>query len=182
MKLKDIPQFTRRANYSVNVSWFYLEKHLEGLAETIGTNFGLDLDPDFQRGHVWDRNKQVAYIEFVLRGGRSSRELLFNCAGWNQGNEGPVTIVDGKQRLEAVRSFIRDEFRVFDHLASEFDKSILRRADFVFSVNDLPNRIDVLQWYLELNSGGVVHTDDELERVRGLLQEERSKSQIAGKI
>jgi hypothetical protein len=34
--------------------------------------------------------------------------------------------------------------------------------DFVFAVNDLPTRAAVLQWYLDLNTGGVVHTSHEI--------------------
>jgi hypothetical protein len=40
-------------------------------------------------------------------------------------------------------------------------------------VNDLKTREEVLQWYLDLNSGGVVHTEEELNRVREMLEKEK---------
>jgi hypothetical protein len=39
-------------------------------------------------------------------------------------------------------------------------------------VNELKTRREVLQWYLDLNAGGVVHTTKEIERVRELLAKE----------
>ena len=33
----------------------------------------------------------------------------------------------------------------------------------------------MLQWYIEFNSGGVVHTKEELDRVRKLLEDEIKK-------
>ena len=37
-------------------------------------------------------------------------------------------------------------------------------------INDLQSEKDVLQWYLEMNSGGTPHTQEELDRVKLLLQ------------
>lgn len=173
MRFQDIPQFTRDGHYQVNVSWDYLEKHLEHYNE----NHKLDLDPDFQRGHVWDESKQRAYVEFCLRGGRGSNLIRFNCPGWMRSFDGPVVLVDGKQRIEAVRKFMRNELVIFGgHKFSDFtDRLRMTHADFIFMVNDLPTRREVLQWYLDINAGGVVHTEAELDKVRKLLEKERTR-------
>ena len=42
-------------------------------------------------------------------------------------------------------------------------------ASFKVHVNNLKTRAEVLQWYLDLNTGGVVHTDEEIEKVKQLL-------------
>ena len=157
-------------HYAVNVGWDYLETHIAGLIEQ-----GLKLNPDFQRDHVWSERQQIAYVEFVLRRGDSSRTLLFNCPGWHEGlTRGEFVLVDGKQRLEAVRKFLRNELKAFGHTYFEYGDKLYRagRPDFVFQVNDLETRAEVLQWYLQLNSGGVVHTDAELSRVNELLRRE----------
>ena len=36
-------------------------------------------------------------------------------------------------------------------------------------INNLKTKKEVLTWYLEMNTGGTVHTDDELDRVRKML-------------
>lgn len=178
-KFYDIPLFTKRASYSVTIPWNHLEATIErDIEET-----GLNLDPDFQRAHVWNETQQKRYVEFVLRGGHSSRELLFNCPGWQTfGKLGKYVLVDGKQRLEAVRKFMRNELSIFDNgmlknkhplFLKDFDgHPDIISANFLWSVNDLKTRAEVLQWYLDLNSGGVVHSKDEIEKVKKLLENE----------
>jgi hypothetical protein len=130
----------------------------------------LDLNPDFQRGHVWTREQQIAYVEFKLRGGRGSNTILFNCKGWMHSFEGPYVLVDGKQRITAVLAFLHDEIPAFGHLYSEFTGKLrMTGADFVIQVNDLKTRAEVLQWYIELNAGGTPHTQEEIEKVKQLL-------------
>jgi hypothetical protein len=137
---------------------------------------GLDLDPYFQRGHVWSDDKQIAYVEFCLKGGESSRDILFNSPNWMSTYKGEMVLVDGKQRLEAVRKFIRNELPIFGgNYLNDFDdpRLLLRRdAYFIFKVNTLKTKKEVLQWYLDLNTGGVVHTEEEINKVKKLLKKE----------
>ncbi len=39
-----------------------------------------------------------------------------------------------------------------------------------FQVNDLLTREEVLQWYIDLNTGGTDHTDEEINRVKEMLK------------
>jgi hypothetical protein len=175
----NIPQFTDWGSYRVDVDWNYLESHIQGYEEDIG----LDLDPDYQRGHVWTEVQQVAYVEFILRGGHSGRDLLFNCSGWNTHRPGTCELVDGKQRLTAARKFMRNVLPIFHDGTLLGNSKPLRFRDFggrmrIFQgtfkwhVNDLATRADVLRWYLEINSGGTPHTAAELAKVRAMLAAE----------
>lgn len=169
--LRDIPQFISGGNYAVHISWSHLLRHIEKQQEE---KPGLDLNPDFQRAHVWTEAQQIAYVEYALRGGQSGRDLWFNCAGWFADWRGPYVVVDGKQRLEAVRRFLTDEIPAFGvRLSGYGDKLHPMDPAFVWHVNNLPTRAEVLEWYLQLNSGGTVHTPEELARVRALLLQER---------
>ena len=76
---KNIPSYTSWGNYSADIGWRYLFS--EYLDEMIN-DMGLDINPDFQREHVWSEEQQIKYIEHRLRGGESGRDLLFNCPGW----------------------------------------------------------------------------------------------------
>jgi hypothetical protein len=167
-RFRDIPKFIS-SNYTITLEWDMIERWLsESMPES-------ELNPDFQRGHVWTRDKQIKYVEYILRGGKSSKDIYFNHPGWNNNYEGKCVLIDGKQRLEAARAFLRDEFPVFGSLYSEYtDKLRISEAWFNVHINCLPTRAEELQWYLDLNSGGVVHTDDELSRVRELLEKEKT--------
>lgn len=135
----------------------------------------MDFDPDFQRAHVWTHKKRIAFVEYILRDGKSSPAPP-NHPGWMGDWEGLGVLVDGKQRLEAVRAFLRNDIPAFGYLLSEYeDKLDVVRTTLRFHVNTLKTRAEVLQWYLDLNTGGVVHTPEEIEKVRILLAKEQSK-------
>ena len=170
MKFIDIPKLTKSASYRVHQSWKHIEEALKRY--TLERNTArLDLNPEFQRGHVWTTEQQRAYVEFKLKSGEGSELLFFNCIGWMNDFRGPFVLVDGKQRLEAVRKFLRNELTIFNgYYRKDFEDDIgSMEPYFIFCVNDLPNMQLVLQWYLELNEGGTPHTKEELDKVRRMI-------------
>lgn len=165
-----IPMFPR-SNYEVDVGFRYLEETVTNHV----TKYGLDLNPDFQRGHVWTEEQRTRYIEYILRGGEGGKVLSFNCYGWNGGTSklGPYQILDGLQRLTSARMFMRDELRAFGRLHSEFSGALRLHAGFKWRVFELPSRAAVLRYYLDMNAGGTPHAESEIERVRKLLVAEK---------
>lgn len=169
----DIPKFTRSAKYAITVDCEDIENTLNRYRD----RYDLDMDPDFQRGHVWSENQQIAYLEFCLRGGLTGNQILFNSAGWMSNNPSrKIVLVDGKQRLEAWRRFLNNEIKVFDSLYKEYE-GYIGNYSLTFMINDLPTRAEVLQWYIDLNSGGTVHSNSEINRVRELLNLEKNISE-----
>lgn len=166
---RDIPQFPHAA-YEVDVGWDYLEHHIKGAVE----EDGLVLDPDFQRAHVWNRSQQQAYVEYQMQGGEVGKNLTFNAPGWgNTIKLGDYVIVDGKQRLEAVRAFLRDEILAFGHFRSTYEGRMrIHSMSFRWRVCCLETRAEVLRLYLNINAGGTPHTKAELDKVRKMLATE----------
>lgn len=165
MRFVDIQQFPR-SDYEVDVPWTALERTVNRHVE----DDGLDLSPDFQRGHVWTSAQRSAYVEYILSGGQGGRVLSFNRSGWlGPGPQGPYQIIDGLQRLTTALMFMRDEVTAFDHVFSEFTDRMRMHVGFKWRVFELPTRSDVLRYYLAMNTGGTPHSSDEIERVRGLL-------------
>jgi len=156
-------------NYRINMS---LEDIKDRIERDI-SEYGLNLNPDFQRAHVWNMEQRVLYVEFLLKGGRSN-PIYFNHEGWMKSFRGEYIIVDGKQRLTSILMFLNNEFPVLNDkdaegigfYAKEFDRI---PNDIEFIINDLPNRKLVLQWYLQMNKGNVAHTMEELEKVENMI-------------
>lgn len=172
MKWSDIPQFTRDGSWECDYSLVSFVKFIEDAEK----EEGLQMNPDFQRGHVWTEEQQIKYVEFLLRGGKTARTIYLNNPNWNsRGREYPYkdyVCVDGLQRYTAVKRFVMNEIKVFGLLFNEFEGSVRLTQGLRINVNDLKTRKEVLQWYLEFNSGGTVHTQEELDRVRKLLEQE----------
>jgi hypothetical protein len=174
--LLDIPQTSRDGRYACDIPWDYLETWIEDQAKKA---YGIDLDPDFQRGHVWTDAQRSAFMEFALQGGKSSQVLHWNAPNWmgtkqrpGQDLESTIVLVDGKQRLETIRRFIRNDLPVFGKPLRDWDDHViaLRRMSVRMSVNDLTTRKDLLQWYIGLNGGGTPHGRMEIARVSALLK------------
>lgn len=174
----DIPKFIYGGSYAVDIPLDVLV----GWIERQEGDFMVDLDPDFQRGHVWTDEQRTRYVEYLLRGGRSQTTLYWNHPAYTSSSKShcdlgdTLILVDGKQRLTACLKFLRNEIPVFGHYLNEFDDPNDRRGALGMSgaylrmnVNNLQTRRELLQWYLDLNDGGVVHTKEEIDRVRALL-------------
>lgn len=170
MNFREIPQFTKSGSYQVNMSLEFLVKQID----TWIREEGLQLNPDFQRGHVWSEDQQVKFIEYVLRGGKSGKILYFNNPSWNRmkyDGYNDFVCVDGLQRITAIRRFLNNEIRAFGQFYSEFGGTTdVVRHDMLVNVNDLQTKREVLRWYIEMNSGGTPHTEAEIERVKRLME------------
>lgn len=177
MKFTDIPQYIDSNNYEINIPLSILESKIQ---EWINDPFyKLQLNPDFQRGHVWTEEQQVAFVEFFLSGGKTGRVIYFNNPRWYEDPKTGYTdfvIVDGLQRLTAIRAFLSGKIKAFDNYIYEFEDKIRNaRCDkeLKFNINNLATKKEVLLWYLQMNTGGVVHHPSEIEKVKRLLEMER---------
>lgn len=168
MKFRDIPQHLK-GHYRVHQSWGSLQVTMQRYCHEIVCP--LNMNPDYQRGHVWSEKQQAEYIEFKLQGGTGSDEIYLNCPGWMKSFKGPFELVDGKQRLEAVLKFLRNELTIFNKWKfCDFEDRLPSDCCFSFNINDLETRSDVLSWYYQLNSGGTPHKKGELEKVQELMR------------
>lgn len=185
MKYSEIEKLTRESNYSVDVPF-------ESVKRTINEyicELKLQMNPDFQRGHVWNKEQKRAYIEYILRGGMSGRDIYFNCVNWIREGKGVkneesnFVLVDGLQRITAIIEYLDNKIGIFPdinrpegYFASDFDDKVSLLISLRFHVNDLQTRAEVLKWYLEMNCGGTPHSSDEIKRVQELYLNELNKN------
>lgn len=169
MHFKDIPQFPQ-SHYCVDVPWSQIRHVVDDYAK----EYRLDLSPKFQRAHVWTPVQKTAFVEYILRGGESSRHIYFNHPSWTRGfkESDRMVIVDGKQRLDAVLGFMEDRVKAFGHFRSQIEDAPRSfSVTLKFHVAGLKTEREVLEWYLALNAGGTPHTKEEIEKVRLMLKE-----------
>lgn len=173
-KFKDIPLFISDGVYQVNYPLPSLVKWVEDEIEEMN----LQLNPEFQRGHVWTEAQQIAWIEYHLRGGKSGNTIYFNHPLWfdqkepKPGQYADYVCVDGLQRITAATRFIHNEIPAFETYYKDFeDKFRVLTCNMLVCVNDLKTEREVLQWYLDMNAGGTPHSDAELEKVRKMMRE-----------
>lgn len=175
----------RKSAYEVSVPIARIESTLSQLDADARLQGGeLELIPDFQRGHVWTQDKQIAFMESVARG-VAPLVIRFNSPAWLSLSEGghkesdmnphSVQCIDGLQRLTAMREFVAGNFKIFgNYTIDDLDNTqfSFKRIGMMWNMEmfTFQRRSDLLQFYLDLNSGGVVHSEAELQRVRELQQ------------
>ena len=72
----------------------------------------LILDPVYQRREVWEKNKQTAFIESLFMGIVVPPIYVVENLGDDFLDEIKYEVVDGKQRLTSINSFIKDELKL----------------------------------------------------------------------
>ncbi len=173
---KDIPQF-EKTRYCIDVPLDGLLKHLQRYQES----YKLELNPDFQRGHVWSKQQQVAYIEYLLQCPEKdkSTRVTFNYPGWQtrrEQDDSVMVCIDGLQRLTAIKAFLNNELEAFGSYFNEFEGKLGWDRCIQIAVTGYENREEILKYYLVVNNTGVAHSKEELDRVEKLLQNERNKN------
>lgn len=145
-------------HYHVTVNWPYMESWLERHKE-----HGIDMDPPFQRGYIWTPQQKHDFVLYQLRGGMSGKAVYWNAKGWMKTFDGPLVLVDGKQRISAVREFLDNKLAINGYYCKDFADIALSDYYFDFYVNDLPNDEAVVDWYVGMNTGGSAHTEQDIK-------------------
>lgn len=167
--------------YQVDVAATRLQDWVDSNQRDLGSLGGnVSMCPDFQRGHVWTSAQRTAYCESFMRG-QAPALLIFNCPSFHGATDTglgdlprhELQCIDGLQRFTALTEFAAGRVLVFggrsvaDFSQTPFDLQRFRAQVRVYSFQ---SRAELLSFYLDLNSGGTVHSQEELTRVRGLLE------------
>ncbi len=174
--LKNIPRYPT-TNYSVTIAW----NDLDHILCKYRDDYQLDLNPDFQRGHVWTQDQKERYVEHLLMGGQSGKDIYFNAPGWDAGfiEPGKMVCVDGLQRITAAQGFMMGEIKAFNHYINQFGEQgqqeyvkryIGNRCWFNLHIGSFIKQSEILNWYIMFNSGGTPHNQEEIDRVRKLYE------------
>ncbi len=100
----------------------------ESTVRYLNANFDkLELQPSYQRqSEIWGEEKRQLFIDSLLNS-FDLPKLYFHEVGRKDNKSARYAIVDGKQRLEAVRGFIQGTFRLsqdfIDEYASDPDRA-----------------------------------------------------------
>jgi len=136
----------------------------------------------FQRPLVWSVKDKQMLIESIYQN-IDCGKILVRERGWNEvealQKKGETElsfkdVIDGKQRLHAIKSFIQLEFTDLNgNLFSDLSKSAQNRMldHQLFSYSELPENSkdeDVLSQFLKLNFAGVPQSQEHIEFVKSL--------------
>lgn len=159
--IQDKPRFQK-----VDVAWKEVER----------SSFSFTTDVDYQREHVWTKEQRESFIGYVLSGGECP-PLWVNVRTISSEKS---EVIDGKQRMTSSQMWLDGEIcgRLpdgrevwYENLDKVSRRMMVLDCSFEIRLVEL-DRKGVLNLYLKLNSTGVPHTQDELDKVKALLDKE----------
>lgn len=133
-----------------------------------------NLSPAYQRGSVWTRAQQEAFMGHLLQGGEVL-PLTFHRVP----DSGKAEVLDGKQRLEACLAWLSGDVvaRLDDGSTVHVDELTknargvpvgLSRIGLMFRYVNLPFKARVA-YYARLNSAGTPHTPEQIAAALALI-------------
>lgn len=148
----------------------FMQMHIGSLLNKT-YHFGVDFNPDYQRGYVWESEDKVALIDSIFNN-IDIGKFAFIHLGYSGDNS--YEILDGKQRMRAILDYFENRF---DYKGKYFNDLSAREQDFFedysISVAETQNadRKQVLKYFLTLNKHGKIMDKRQLEKVEKMLEE-----------
>jgi len=165
-------------------SFNYTVGHFVVPEEGLRSRDNFDLEAPYQRGAVWTEAQRVALVKSLLLG-LPIGSVVLNHRGFQA--EKMYAVVDGKQRIEAIRAFFNSEFAVpADWFSPEGVRESFTDKDgtekvYFNGLNKIPqhqfenssfpaleahveNVAEEAEIFLLINSGGTSQTDADLNK------------------
>lgn len=136
----------------------------------------INLDPKFQRREAWDDERKSKFVESILSNFPIPNVVLAE----DKGAKGRYIVIDGKQRLFTIFSFLKDRFRLkgLEMLGelngSNFSDLLRDHSSQVSAIENYPIRTVIIRnWpdedylytvFYRLNSGSLPLSPQELRR------------------
>lgn len=135
-----------------------------------------DMNPPYQRPLVWSTEHKIAFIEYLVSGHPIGH---FAVATIETDDTYMIELVDGKQRMNAILSFINNEFGIHinDELIYYQDMNISEQRKFrnmplpvceLHNANDLKVRV---RFFHAVNFGGVPQSEEHRIMVEQMLED-----------
>lgn len=135
-------------------------------------SFGVDLEPDYQRGYVWEESDKVELIRSIFDGIEIGK-FVFVSLPYSGVRTKFYEILDGKQRLSTIKDFRESKFKFegyFWHELSIKDRSFFENSMVsVGEVREGASKEFILNQFIRLNSFGKVMDTKHLERIKKML-------------
>jgi hypothetical protein len=162
--------------FSVRNHWrVYINSQLDSLINDALCNEYRD-NTDYQRGYVWQQSDKDALIDSIFKG-REIGKFVFIRYPYP---DNYVEVLDGKQRINALFEFCTSKFPyrgIYWHDLSAADRRTFEtiQVQHVLLHGEKYTRAQLLEIFLDVNTGGVPQSEEHLNKVRAMLDAERNK-------
>jgi hypothetical protein len=159
----------------------YSQRDLSGLIHMY-YYFGVEMDPDYQRGLVWTLKDKQELIESIFQDVDIGKFVFAHLPF--KSKSPTYEIIDGKQRLNALIEYYEGRFEWRGKLYRDLypgDQSHIDTYPISYAeLSERSTRAEILDCFIRLNTSGKPQDPKHLEAVKALLAAERSRK-VTGK-
>ena len=134
--------------------------------------FGVDLNPDYQRGNIWDNDDKVNLIDSIF----NNNEIGRFCLNRREYSKDKLyEIIDGKQRLTTIIEFITNKFKYKNKYWYELhprDRDRFTGMRVQIAELQESNKKIIYRYFLKMNVSGRQQDKEHIEYVKELLEKE----------
>lgn len=141
-------------------------------------SFGIDDKMDYQRELVWELEDKVALIDSVFKNIDIGKFCLIHL-DFKSVSDPNYEILDGKQRLNALKEFYESRFQYkgkFYHELSKRDRDKFENSPVSWGETKNLTNEQKYRYFLRLNTQGKPQSEDHLNKVKELW--EKSKGEL----
>ena len=159
----------------------YSQRDIYGLIHMY-YKFGLDLNPDYQRGNVWSQDDKVLLIDSIFKNIDIGKFTIIKRPF--KENTQSYEILDGKQRVITLIEFFEDRFKYKGLKFSELhwrDQNHFENYSISYSEATNLSHEQKYRYFLNLNVSGKPVDPEHLDHVKKLLFISRENKKIIEK-
>lgn len=143
--------------------------------------FGMDFNPPYQRGFVWDREDMEKLMDSIFNG-RGIGLFVIRNRDWETTEKdeqhNTYEVVDGAQRLNTILRYYENRFpyrgKYFNDLSAMDRNWFLNQMTSVAELPEATTDAETLQVFLALNTNCKHVSDEVLNRAREMLEKENN--------
>ena len=140
--------------------------------------FGIDMDPDYQRGYVWTQEDKEKLIDSIFNNVDIGKFVFVHRRNYSDPDSPLYEVLDGKQRITALCEFYENKFpykgKYYNDLS---DRDKWHFCDYSVNVAEVEqaDKATILKYFLMINTGGKAISEEHLHKVRKLYENEVNK-------
>lgn len=134
--------------------------------------WGVDMNPEYQRGNVWSLEDKVALIDSIFNDIEIGRIVLMK-RDYSDERKEAYEIIDGKQRLTALTEFYEDRFQykgLFFSQMHPFDQNHFENKQMAVIEAPEMSREQVIEYFIRVNISGRPVNPEHLEKVKAMIK------------
>jgi len=175
-------EYPQRLTEDDDVRLNFQQRHIAHLLRLMVDECGIDLDADYQRGHVWNLNQKEALIDSIFKNVDIGKFTVIK-RPWGDNPNVPATpllyeALDGKQRITAIYEFYTGKFTYkgkYFYELHPMDRHHFKEYGISYAESSGLTAEQKYRYFLKLNTTGTPIPEEHMNKVRKLWLEEQKK-------